>query len=818
MVLGYLLTGLALALTVIANVFFAFARRQGEVWVVRGKQAVTAATAAIVGAAGYLVYLIATHQFQVSYVAEYSARRSSAWYLLAAFWGGQEGSILLWTFMGAILGWTLSRKSGDKTARVWPIFGIIQVYLLSLLLFKSPFALGEGPVPADGRGLNPLLENMWMVIHPPMLFLGFAALMPVFAWCLYGLLFRDWHGWAKAVFPWALFAFATLGFGLSLGGFWAYETLGWGGFWAWDPVENSSLVPWLFITALLHGLPIQLKNGGYRVSNLVLGFLPFAFMFYGTFLTRSGVLTDFSVHSFSSLGQDGFYLLLGGLLTSVLVPVGLIIGRFRSIPKVGAFQRILTREFGYFLGSALLGLIGLIVAVGMSAPLITKIWMEKGAAAQQSFYNTAAYPLGILMLVGMAVTPYLAWKSSDDGELGKRLLPPYIATLLLTMVMTALAFTLGIRKPFMVLLFAASIFTAASNLLLILPRLKHAESRKSVGGFVAHIGAGLTLAGVACLVAFTQNAERVMLTKDQPVEKLGYTFIYRGQTSHAYDRERNHIRVEVRRGKYTWDAFPRYYIAPWDNRDTVFANPPAILPSVYNINSPIDLLRCLPWNTPFPWGDLYVSLNTEPQSPPMLSKNPNQGFTLAAGEEKTIGEYTFRFRALKFDEAAQKAQNSRDELNKLPQIFVMATIDVTYRGRTETVTPRLRLERTGAIYSLPVPIPGREGRPVVLKLEPPREEEQGASREITLRTLGAEDPFETVFVDVSTKPMIGLVWIGALLYTAGGLIAYRRRAVELRLFGTSEPSSPESHPASVTPPGKGKGKTGTKARPVSARG
>ena len=548
-----------------------------------------------------------------------------------------------------------------------------------------------------------------MVIHPPMLFLGFASLMPVFAWCVYGLIYGDWDGWAKAAFPWALFAFATLGFGLSLGGFWAYETLGWGGFWAWDPVENSSLVPWLFVTALLHGLPVQLKNGGYKVSNVVLGFLPFAFMFYGTFLTRSGVLTDFSVHSFSSLGSDGFYVLLAGLILAVGVPVALIALRFRSIPKPPAYEKVLTREFGYFMASLLLALIGLIVAVGMSAPLLTKIWIAKGAAAQQSFYNQATYPLVILMLIGMAATPYLSWKQSDDKAVGKRLLKPYIATLALTLVMTATAFMLGIRKPFMVLMFAGGVFTAASNLWLIAPRLKHRESRKSIGGFVAHVGAALTIAGIACLVTFAKTEERVMLMRDQPVTKLGYTFIYHGQTHQPYDRENNHLNIEVRRGKYTWDARPRYYVAPWDNKDTVFANPPAILPSVYNVESPYDLLRVLPWNNPFPYGDLYISLNTEPQSPPMLSKNPNQGFTMNANETKTIGEYTFTFRSLHFDDAASAAQNNREELNKLPEIFVNAAIDVTYKGQTQTVVPKLRLAKGGGTYALPAAIPGPTG-------------------------------------------------------------------------------------------------------------
>ena len=396
-------------------------------------------------ASAYLVYLIATHQFQVAYVAEYSARRSSSWYLLAAFWGGQEGSILLWGFWNAILGAVLAYKARHLAPRVWPIFGIVQVFLLSLLLLNSPFALGKGPVPTDGRGLNPLLENMWMVIHPPILFLGFASLVVPFAWCVYGLIYRDWDGWVKAAYPWVLFGFTFLGLGLSLGGFWAYETLGWGGFWGWDPVENASLVPWLAVTALLHGLAVQNKNGGYKVTNFVLGFAPFAYMFYGTFLTRTGLLTDFSQHAFSSLGQNGYRLLLVGVIACTAIPLGLIVYRFKQIPKPAAYEKVGTREFGFFFASSLIGLMGAIVAAGMSAPLITKLWLSKGAGAQPSFYNQSLYPLAILFTLAMAVTPYLAWKKSEVGEVRGRLVRPYIVGLALTIALTAVAWTLGVR-------------------------------------------------------------------------------------------------------------------------------------------------------------------------------------------------------------------------------------------------------------------------------------------------------------------------------------------------------------------------------------
>jgi cytochrome c-type biogenesis protein CcmF len=794
MPLGYGLLACALIATVAANVLFVVGRGRNteaakEAMLAWARRMVYVATASVIGASVYLSYLIATHQFQVAYVAEYSSMRSNKWYLFASFWGGQEGSILLWTFWTAVLGAVLAaRARGEMGSRVWPIYGVLQVYLLGLLLLKCPFKLGAGPVPADGRGLNPLLENPWMVIHPPMLFLGFAALMPVFAWCLYGLVYRDWDGWAKAAFSWTLFAFATLGFGLSLGGYWAYETLGWGGFWGWDPVENSSLVPWLAITALLHGLAIQHKNGGYKVTNLLLGFLPFAYMFYGTFLTRSGLLTDFSVHSFSSLGKDGYIMLLTGVIASFLIPLVLLIARGRQIPKPPAYENVLTREFGFFLASALFGIIGLLVAVGMSAPLITKMWMEKGASAQPDFYNKALYPLAIILTVAMAATPYLGWKSTDDKELGKRLLKPYLVTLVISMVMTGFAFMLGVRKPLMVLLFATSTFSVIANLWLIFPRMKHAQSRKTIGGFVAHAGAGMLLAGCACLVAFSQTAERVALLQNRPTKVLDYTLTYKGMSHNPYDRDNNALEIEVRRGKYVWHARPRYYFAPWSGKDTLFANPPAILPSIYNVKSPYDLLRLLPWNNPFLAGDLYISYSGGPGRMPMLTgetpPGPNDGLSLGMNESKTVGEYMFTLRNFGIDEKAQAALRSREEFEKLSEFLVTATVEVEWRDKKAVVEPKLRVEAKGGAYALPVAIPGPDGRQVMLAMDPPSDEDaaHGPLNAVTLRTLNAEDPYEVILVDVSTKPMIGLVWIGSLLYTLGGLIAYRRRAQEAGLM------------------------------------
>jgi cytochrome c-type biogenesis protein CcmF len=534
-------------------------------------------------------------------------------------------------------------------------------------------------------------------------------------------------------------------------------------------------------------------------------------MFYGTFLTRTGLLSDFSVHSFSSLGNDGYALLLGGVLSATFVPLLLLLVRLKSMPKPPAYERVLSREFGYFIASAILGIIGLIVAVGMSAPLITKVGFinqllakmgmvidpAKGAAAQPEFYNQGNYPLAIILTVAMAITPYLHWKSTDDRELGKRLFRPYMVALGIALIMTITAWFMGIRQPTLVLLFATSVFAFVSNLWLVLPRLKHRESRKSIGGFVAHMGAGMLLAGVACLVAFGQQAERVALLVNRPTDVLGYTLTYKGMSHNAYDRENNGLVIEVQKGKYVWQAKPRYYFAPWEGKDTLFANPPAILPSIYDVHTPYDLLKLLPWNNPFPLGDLYIAYSGGPGRMPMMTgmetpPGSNDGFTLGPNEEKVVGDYLFALRALSLDERARKVQEEHEKkggdphvspFKSLPEIYLNALVSVNYQGKeTVAVEPKIRLEPTGA-YSVPVKIPGPQGRDVQLLLEPPSPEEE-PGKTMRFRTLNAEDPLEVVLVDVSTKPLIGFVWWGTLLFTLGGFIAYRRRANEVATSGT----------------------------------
>jgi len=335
----------------------------------------------------------------------------------------------------------------------------------------------------------------------------------------------------------------------------------------------------------------------------------------------------------------------------------------------------------------------------------------------------------------------------------------------------------------MLLLFATALFAVASNVILLAPRLNRPERRRTVGGLVAHIGAGLMLLGVVCLVMFSQHAERVVLVKNVPAQALGYTVTYLGMSTQPYDREKNAIRVRVEKNGVVYEADPRYYFAPWENKDTLFANPP-------------DIQRNL-------WGDLYVAYSGGPQGLDAKGQiNSNNGFVLTQKQSVTSGEYTFTFLGLDLDERARKTlaehQGQPQAMADLPEVTFKALVGVKYRGQVMIAEPQMRLDqKNGAMYSQPVEIPGGwDTTKVMLNFIPPAPEAMNspaAFDKITFQTMNAPDPTEAVMLDITTKPMIWLVWLGAALYTAGGLIAYRRRALDLGILGE------ETDPADATP-------------------
>jgi len=347
------------------------------------------ASAGLIAAASLLLWiLIFENDFSVEYVASYSSTTLPTLYKVSAFWAGQQGSFLLWLLIHAAAGTVLTFRRTNAAAL--GIFFLLQSVLVLLVLAKSPFA--EHPAQVfEGVGLNPLLQDFWMAIHPPIIFVGYALLAVPFALSLGALLTEPAsRSWLEDARKWTLTAWSFLGAGIFIGGYWAYKVLGWGGYWGWDPVENSSLVPWLLSGVLLHLINLARKKPAVLSVAHVAATFTYALVLYGTFLTRSGVLGDFSVHSFagSSIGVSialaNALVLIGGL--------AIIFVKAKSLPQGKMYDTHGESAFAVLLGCLLLIFVAAIVWIGMSMPLLSQL-IGEAAAVDTDFYVKSTAPI-----------------------------------------------------------------------------------------------------------------------------------------------------------------------------------------------------------------------------------------------------------------------------------------------------------------------------------------------------------------------------------------------------------------------------------------
>lgn len=351
--------------------------------------------------------ILSGRRYDIAYIHNYSGPNDALIYRISSFWAGQEGSLLLWGLLIAAIGLALVRRQGALVACFW---ASVQMFVCVLLLVSDPFRPLAGFQPGMvGQGMNPLLKNPWMAIHPPIVFLGYAGLVVPAALAVRALLSRDAQRGLRACLAWSVFGWLALTAGLVLGMVWSYEVLGWGGYWGWDPVENASLVPWLLGTALVHGLLFQQHAGRMARWNLVLALVTFLSILYATFLTRSGVLADVSVHSFADLGAYRY--LLGFLCFYAVLSVGLLATRVWRIPEGrGEASESAVGPRGALVAFGIIGLVlfALVVLVGTSYPLISN------TVIKPEFYTKMSIPIAALVLVLIAAVPIAGWASSGS--------------------------------------------------------------------------------------------------------------------------------------------------------------------------------------------------------------------------------------------------------------------------------------------------------------------------------------------------------------------------------------------------------------------
>lgn len=543
--------------------------------------------AAVVSVASSLFYIIYNHYFEYHYAWSHSSRSLPVQYMISCFWEGQEGSFLLWLFWNAVIGAILIRTSGKGAlSRQWEapmmaIFALVQAFLASMILgviFGDSFKIGSSPflllteampdapiftadptfVPKDGNGLNPLLQNYWMVIHPPTLFLGFALALVPFAYCIAGLWRNQPLEWIRPALPWTLVGGMVLGVGVMMGGYWAYETLNFEGYWNWDPVENAVYVPWLVLVASLHTMLIAKRSSTGLKMSIILTIATFVLILYSTFLSRSGILGNASVHSFTDLGLSGQLLLY--LMAFIVLATILAASKWKYIPADKDEASVYTKEFWLFIGATVLCLAAFQVIATTSIPVYNKVLESFGKisnlalpADQVAHYSKFQIWFFVFIALLTGVGQYMWWRKLEDKK-WDALVTPGILTLLISAALIAFG---EMKNPVYMALLVASVFALVTNGTILL-NIVRGNYRLS-GGAISHIGMALMLVGILYSSGYTkvislnnsglliskqeeftkdnnkQNKENKLLWLNQP-ERMGpYQLTYRGKQIEARD-------------------------------------------------------------------------------------------------------------------------------------------------------------------------------------------------------------------------------------------------------------------------------------------
>jgi cytochrome c-type biogenesis protein CcmF len=687
---------------------------------------------AIGSAALLLVLLLVLRDFRIDYVYHYSGLDLPGHYQFAAFWAGQQGSFMIWLVWGTLLGLALKRTAGKAEPAVMGFYLLTLLGILFILVRNSPFAMRIDS-PADGQGLNPLLQDDWMVIHPPIMFVGFALSAVPFALAMAALWRREPEGWAVRAFPWALSGFLVLGTAILMGGYWAYKTLGWGGFWGWDPVENASFIPWLFGTVLIHGLHLERTRGRYRRANFVLATLVFLSVLYGTFLTRSGVLADFSVHSFVDLGLSGW--LVGIMGAVALLAIYLLATRLRHVPTAANEDPMLSRGTFMVLATITLLTAATVIAAGTSAPLLTRV-MEHPGQVGPEFYNRVNLPIALLVAFLLALVPYLTWRGERGASVLRKLVWPGLAAA----AAAGGAALWQVRDPFHLLFVFLAILALASNLQKTLGKMRAQgwwNGLRGAGGYLAHVGVGIILVGVLVSAGYDQST-KVTLRQGVPARVGDMTLTFK-RFLPRHGREKERMEVEVARRGERFMVYPKFFMN--DRTRQLMVNP--------DIRS-------------FALMDLYVSpIEYDPGQPRL---------ELARGETGTIGGARVRF--LNYDLDVEG--NAMAQMASGRPVTIGAVVELTQAGRTSTVRPIYRLDPAdGRVDTPPTALPG--GGSIVLAGI------NASTGRVRLELPGLASSGK-LSVDVTRKPLIGLVWGGLYVVLAGGLLATFHRLREARLL------------------------------------
>ncbi len=736
-------------------------------------------TISTIFASAWLFYLFFIHQFIFKYVYDYSDSTLPFFYLLSAFWGGQEGTYLLWVMLNAFFGYIIIKRGGPYANWGMVVFSLVNFFLLLIMVRLSPFAMLSF-IPPEGAGLNPLLQDPWMVVHPPIMFIGYSASAIPFALTMAALIRNDFREHVKRIFPWVGITALMIGAGNILGGYWAYKTLGWGGYWAWDPVENSSLIPWFVSLALLHGLLIERRTGAFKKINVFLSALTFVLVIYGTFLTRSGVLADFSVHSFVDLGVNSY--LISFMSTIALLCLALFFYRRKSLQSAPLNYNIYGKEFSLFAGMILSFLFAMVVLFWSSLPLLTTAIGVTPRAADIDTYNSFALPLGILFAFLLTVAPFTTyappslskWQTKlvvgavfsilagfaisyfllhaiditfigifalvvtglimymQQPELMKKLVPS--ATVFIATIILCIA--IGIQTPMYILFFAVAASCVISNVIVTAQIIPH--NWQAAGGRITHFGFGIMLVGILGSSAFVSN-ERLILTKNESTSSAyGLNLVYQGM-EHDISYPKNELILAIEKNGKTLEGRPQLY---YSRRLDGIMKRPYIQKSL--------------------WYDLYFS----PQQ--VEEPDPGEGLYLKKGHKVNVGDFAFEFDGYKMGN-----HGSGD-------MKVTARILVNHNNDIDTILPAIAMltAEDGSSTLMDYPAELTCSQTYMVSIKQIRADDGSVVLDIP-GLLDSNAKPGRLLLDISKKPIINLVWVGTTLLLLGTAIVFLKRRYEL---------------------------------------
>jgi cytochrome c-type biogenesis protein CcmF len=765
--------------------------------------------AGVLSTFGTLCWIVFHRNYQYAYAFEHTGNDvTNLWYRVAATWSGQEGSFLLWASWTAIIGFMVFSRAQRYEARVMPFFVSVMTFLCLILIKQSPFLKfmtvhSDWPgVPQDGSGLTPSLQNYWMTIHPPTIFFGFASLAVPYSYAIAALIWKDYKDWTGRVMPYALLTCATLGLGLFMGGYWAYETQGWHGFWAWDPVENASFFPWLAITALVHGLVVQKSRGGMARTNTFLGILAFWLFLLGTFLTRSGALASkgadgqlMSVHAFDNISKSGLFWMEAMLAIYGIGGLILWFVRLTKMPtRPTTGDTLVSRDFAFFLAMLLMIVACAVITLGSTTPLFLAWAHRPPSQPQASFYNKVMLPLTMLTALVMGCVPWLAWRKTDPEKFMRKLMVPWFLMLgfgfamlfwvqgaerglVTSMDPQTLSDTMhhwispSIQRISVVMLASLGFLAALSNAMLAYKMFR--TKPLNAGGWLAHVGIGILLIGV--IVSNTYERTQ-LLTLDEgggPQQVFGYKFDFEGMTGKPKEVRPLNPEYDLKNTLRLRVTPPGADDAPADSGARTFVMEPRwFIPKPTIPGEAENKLENMTWPTiqKYLGHDLYVGIADWPQR-----KAP--ALTLQPGQTAQVGPYQIMY----------------VDATVRPQDYFGAQLLIrTQDGKTIQAEPGIKFLKDDAGHMAR----DEDGKPLMYKTGetiPELVDDEGNPGGIILETMtpgsreirlwmslpGATGSWH-IPLAVTYKPWVNLVWTGVLIAVSGVLLAMIRRMLESR--------------------------------------